>query len=88
MKEHTAADAATGAPTMDMGQKVQLLEGVLAAVVDRALGADGLPAPVVRLALADIAHAVRELERQRAERRAAQQRQNRRDTIDGEPKEA
>ena len=56
-----------------MGQRVQVLEGVLAAVIDRALNTDKLPVPVVRLALADAVHAVRELERQQAERRAAQQ---------------
>lgn len=59
---------------MDMGQRVQVLEGVLAAVVNTALNEDKLPVPVVRLALADAVHAVRELERQQAERLEAERR--------------
>lgn len=58
---------------MDTEQKVLVLEGVLAAVVDRALNGDALPPAVVRLALADALHTVQALERQANERRAAEQ---------------
>lgn len=59
---------------MELEQKVQVLEGVLAAVVNSALNADRLPPAVVRLALADALHKVQELERQAAERLEAEKR--------------
>ena len=68
-----------------MNEKVQLLESVLMAVLNRALNADGLPVAVVRLALADALHTVRELERQLDRPPAADKTTPKKEADDGKP---
>ncbi len=71
-----------------MNEKIWLLEGVLTAVLDRALNADGLPAAAVRLVLANALHTLQELERQLSAPRTADKTAQEKEADDGKPAKA